>query len=82
MKIWVDVLCINQADVVDCNTYVLHIKDIFSSAFAVTIWTKEHEDLEVLGLDPPDERLLLCKTIIRQYGRLALEELLRVRHCD
>ncbi len=82
MKVWVDALCINQADVVDQNTHVLHVKDIFGRAFSVTAWTKEREDLQVLGLRPPGERLILCEAVLRQYGRRALEELLGVRNRD
>lgn len=80
MKVWVDALCINQADAVDRNTHVLRVKDIFDGAFAVTVWTKEDDDLYVLGLSPPGERLLLCEVVFRQYGRRALEELLGVRN--
>jgi hypothetical protein len=82
MKVWVDALCINQADVVDRSAHVLRVKDIFGSAFAVTVWTNEHEDLEVLGLSPRGERILLCEVVLRQYGKRALEELLGVRKRD
>lgn len=82
MKVWVDALCINQADIVDRNVHVLRVKDIFGGAFAVTAWTKEREDLQVLGLRPPGEQLILCETVFRQYGKQALEELLGVRNRD
>lgn len=79
MKVWVDALCINQADITDRNAHVLRVKDIFGGAFSVTVWTKEHEDWGVLGLTPPGERLLLCEVVFRQYGKRALEELLGVQ---
>lgn len=53
MKVWVDALCINQADAVDRAAHVLRVKDIFSGAFAVAVWTKEDDDLGVWGLTPP-----------------------------
>jgi hypothetical protein len=82
MKVWVDALCINQADIVDRNTHVLRVKDIFGGAFSVTVWTKEYEDLQVLGLCKPGERLLLCEVALREYGKRVLEELLGDRECD
>ncbi|RYP09070.1 hypothetical protein DL764_001491 [Monosporascus ibericus] len=82
MKVWVDALCINQADIVDRNTHVSRVKDIFGGAFSVTVWTKEREDLQVLGLRPPGERLILCEVVLREYGRQVLEELLGVRERD
>jgi hypothetical protein len=82
MKVWVDALCINQADVVDRGAHVLRVKDIFGRAFAVAVWTKESDDLQVLGLSPPGERLLLCELVLIQYGRQVLEELLGVRERD
>jgi hypothetical protein len=82
MKVWVDALCINQDDIVDRNTYISRVKDIFSGAFSVTVWTKELEDLHFLGLEPPGERLLLCEVVLREYGRQVLEELLGVRERD
>lgn len=82
MKVWVDALCINQADITDRNTHVLRVKDIFGGAFSVTVWTKERENLEVLGLTPPGKRLLLCEVVLRQYWKRALEELLGVRERD
>ncbi|KAI5864418.1 heterokaryon incompatibility protein-domain-containing protein [Durotheca rogersii] len=82
MKVWVDALCINQADIIDRNTHISHMKDIFGGAFAVTVWTKQQEDLQVLGLSPPGEQLLLCEVVLREYGRRALEELLGVQERD
>jgi hypothetical protein len=79
MKVWVDALCINQADAVDRGAHVLRVKDIFGRAFAVTVWTKEDDDLHLLGLSPPGERLLLCEVVLNQYGKQVLEELLGVR---
>ncbi|KFY98646.1 hypothetical protein V500_01585 [Pseudogymnoascus sp. VKM F-4518 (FW-2643)] len=79
MKVWADALCINQADIVDRNSHVIRVKDIFGGAFSVIAWTKEHEDLKVLGLRKPGERLVLCEVIFRKYGRRALEELLGAR---
>ena len=82
MKVWADALCINQSDVVDRNAHVLRVKDIFGGAFAVTVWTKEREDLQVVGLRPPGEQLILCEAVLGQYGKQALEELLGVRNRD
>ena len=82
MKVWVDALCINQADNVDRNAHVLRVKKIFGEAFSVTAWTKERHDLEVLGLSRPGEHLTLCETVLRQYGKKVLEELLGVRTRD
>ena len=82
MKVWVDALCINQADIVDRNTHVSRVKDIFGGAFSVMVWTKEHEDLQVLGLRQPGEHLLLCEVVSREYGKRVLEELLGVRERD
>lgn len=79
IKLWVDALCINQADVVDRNAHILRVKEIFGRSFAVTVWTKEREDLEVLGLRQPGERLIHCEEVLRQYGKQVLEELLGVR---
>jgi hypothetical protein len=50
MKVWVDALCINQANIVDRNTHILRVKNIFDEAFSVTAWTKERDDLQVLEL--------------------------------
>lgn len=61
-------------------THVLRVKVIFDGVFAVTVWTKEDDDLDVLGLSPPGEQLLLCEIVLRQYGKRALEELLGVRN--
>jgi hypothetical protein len=55
MKVSADALCINQVDIVDRNKHVLRVKDIFGEAFSVIAWTKESEDLQVLGLQPPGE---------------------------
>ncbi|KFY50794.1 hypothetical protein V495_00091 [Pseudogymnoascus sp. VKM F-4514 (FW-929)] len=59
--------------------HVIRVKDIFGRAFSVIAWTNEHEDLKVLGLHKPGERLVLCEVIFRKYGRRALEELLGAR---
>lgn len=61
MKVWADALCINQADIVDLSEHVLRVKGIFSGAFSVTVWTNECDDIQVLGLQPPGERFLLCE---------------------
>lgn len=82
MKVWVNALCINQADIVDRSSHVLRMKNIFGEAFSVTAWTKERDDLQVLGLSRPGEHLTLCETVLRQYGRKVLEELLGVRMRD
>ncbi|KAL9098144.1 MAG: hypothetical protein Q9163_006138 [Psora crenata] len=79
MKVWLDALCINQADAIDRGAHVLRVKDIFGWAFAVTVWTKEDDDLHVLGLSPPGERLLLCEVVLNQYGKQVLEEILGVK---
>lgn len=50
MKVWVDALCIDQADTVDRGAHVMRVKDIFGRAFAVMVWTKEEDDLHVTGL--------------------------------
>lgn len=82
MAVWVDALCINQADIVDRNAHVLRVKDIFGGAFAVTAWTNEADDLDLRELEQPGERLMLCEAVLRQYGKQALEELLGVRKRD
>jgi hypothetical protein len=82
MKVWADALCINQVDLIDRNTHVLRVKDIFGGAFCVVAWTKESDDLHVVGLEPPGGRLHLCELIMEQYGREVLEELLGVRNRD
>lgn len=78
MKVWIDALCINQADAVDRGAYVLRVKDVFDRAFAVSVWTKEVDDWDDVGFSPPGERILLCQAVLKQYGRGALEELLGV----
>jgi hypothetical protein len=82
MKVWVDALCINQADAIARAAHVLRVKDIFGLAFDVTVWTKEDNDLGVVGLSPPGERLLLCEEVLNQYGKQALEELLGLTERD
>ncbi|KAJ5870199.1 hypothetical protein N7455_005140 [Penicillium solitum] len=78
MKVWADALCINQADIVDLSEHVLRVKGIFSGAFSVTVWTNECDDIQVLGLQPPGERFLLCE----KNHETGLEELLGVRDRD
>ncbi|KAK3387188.1 hypothetical protein B0H63DRAFT_469444 [Podospora didyma] len=34
MKVWVDALCVNQADTADRNAHVLRVKDIFGRTFS------------------------------------------------
>ncbi|KAK4171112.1 heterokaryon incompatibility protein-domain-containing protein [Triangularia setosa] len=79
MKVWVDALCINQADVPDRNAHVLRVRDIFGGAFSVMAWTKEQRDLEFLGLGQPGEHLELCNVVFKLYGKRALEEILGVK---
>ncbi|KAF2188470.1 hypothetical protein K469DRAFT_491680, partial [Zopfia rhizophila CBS 207.26] len=38
MKVWVDALCIDQADAIDRGAHVLRVKDIFGRAFTLTVW--------------------------------------------
>jgi len=66
-------------DVVDRNAYVLRVKDIFGNFLSVTAWTKEREDSQTLGLQSPEERLMLCEVIMKEFGRQILKELLGVR---
>jgi hypothetical protein len=82
MKFWVDALCINQADIVDRISHVLHMTNIYGEAFSMTAWMKERDDLQVLGLSRPGEHLTLCEAVFRQYGRKVLEEILGVRMRD
>ncbi|KAI3393045.1 hypothetical protein diail_4784 [Diaporthe ilicicola] len=79
MKVWVDALCINPADDVDWNSHVLRVKDIFGEAFSVRVWTKDRDDLQVLGLEQPGEWLRLCEHVLREHGKQVLEELLGIR---
>ena len=78
MKVWVDALCVNNADMTDRQAHNLRSIDIFARAFAVTVWTNNDNRLDVLRLSPQYERLQLCETILRRYGRITLEELLGV----
>ncbi|KAK7997624.1 hypothetical protein PG989_005664 [Apiospora arundinis] len=80
MKVWLYALCVDQASILDRNTHILRIKDVFGGAFAVHAWTKEGRDLEVLGLQLSGDNLFLCEAIFREYGKQVLEELLGVRH--
>ena len=79
MNIWVDALCINQADVADRNLHVLRLRDIFGGSFSVTAWTTTSEDMLHSEVKQPGEWLFLCEVIMVQYGRQVLEELLGVR---
>lgn len=82
MKVWVDALCVNQADLADRNEHVLRVKDMFGGAFSVTAWTEEGDDSHISAHEHPEEGLFLCDLIMKQYGRQALEELLGVRERD
>ncbi|KAE9367580.1 hypothetical protein N431DRAFT_290748, partial [Stipitochalara longipes BDJ] len=37
-KVWIDAICINQADVNERNAQVIRIRDIFTQSLAVTVW--------------------------------------------
>ncbi|KAJ5914497.1 heterokaryon incompatibility protein-domain-containing protein [Penicillium tannophilum] len=74
MKIWVDALCINEADIDDRNKHVLRIKDIFGGSFSVTAFVKDRGSRDD-GLQPFTHRLLQCEALLRKCGRLALEDL-------
>lgn len=37
MKVWADGLCINQADIVDLNSHVIRVKDIFGGFFRYSL---------------------------------------------
>ncbi len=56
--------------------------NIYGEAFSVTAWTKERDDLQVLGLSRHGEHLTLCEAGLTQYARKVLGELLRVRMRD
>lgn len=80
MKVWVDALCINQADVLDRNAHVLRVKDIFGMSFAVSSWVKNRDfDSGFASLNAPGEYLLLCEVIAREHGRRTLEEVFGLR---
>lgn len=69
MKVWVDALCINQVNIVDQNSYVLLIKNIFSKAFSVTAWIKERNNLQVLlGLGHLGNTLLSVRLSLDSIG--------------
>lgn len=80
-RVWIDVVCINQDDIDERNTQVLRIRDIFSQSLAVTIWLREDE-MSSIGLDSWVEtsfdRLRLCNTILKAYGRQILEAALGI----
>lgn len=83
MKVWINALCINQADFTDRNTHVLRIKDIFGGAFSVTVWTKNDDDLGgITGLQQLGERLTFCEVVHKKYGKRVLEEVLGARKRD
>ncbi|KAK0647075.1 heterokaryon incompatibility protein-domain-containing protein [Cercophora newfieldiana] len=82
LRVWVDTLCVDQEDVGERNAHVLRVREIFGTAFSVTVWTKEESDLWVTGLSEPGEMLLLCEIMMRMYGMRVLEELLGVRERD
>lgn len=81
MMIWVDVLCIDHTNVEDKNSHVLRTRDIFSSSWSVTAWTKTHEDVDfsTSGIQQPGEYLAICEAILANYERTVLEEALGVR---
>ncbi|KAH8893955.1 HET-domain-containing protein, partial [Thozetella sp. PMI_491] len=39
MRIWIDALCINQRDIPERNLQVKRMRDIYSLAFSVLVWT-------------------------------------------
>lgn len=83
MKVWVDALCINQADVADRNAHVLRVKDIFGMSFAVSSWVKNRDfDSGFRSLNAPGEYLLLCEVIAREHGQRTLEEVFGIRKCE
>ncbi|KAJ5929094.1 heterokaryon incompatibility protein-domain-containing protein [Penicillium verhagenii] len=80
MRVWVDALCINQADLDDRNEHVLRVKDIFGRSFSVTSWVNESGNCR--DFHEPGESLLLCDNVMNLFGRQTLEELLGMRDRD
>jgi hypothetical protein len=49
MKVWVDALCINQTDIVDRNSHVLRMTNIYGEAFSVTAGQRNATTCRFLG---------------------------------
>jgi hypothetical protein len=75
MRLWVDAVCINQNDLIERNSQVAMMRDIYASAAQVTIWLgEEDEDSDiafdslptVIGKVPwPEDKL--CRSKIRRH---------------
>ncbi|KAH8664552.1 hypothetical protein BX600DRAFT_512573 [Xylariales sp. PMI_506] len=81
MYVWVEALCVDNADTSSPNSHTSYITDIVSEAFSVSIWTEERKDL-ALGATPRCEFLVCCENILARFGRSVLEQALGVRHRD
>lgn len=44
LKVWIDGLCINQADLTHRNIHVLPVKDIFGGVFCMKVWMKNDDE--------------------------------------
>ena len=42
LKLWVDALCINQADIDECSRQVTRMRDIYSKARSISVWLGEN----------------------------------------
>jgi hypothetical protein len=55
--LWIDAICINQADIEERNRQVKHMREIYTRAMRVIVWLGEEKDAKV-GLD-------YCDTLVR-----------------
>jgi hypothetical protein len=49
--LWIDVICINQRDIPERNTQVIHMSDVYRSAFRVIAWLGEEDRDSNLAYD-------------------------------
>jgi hypothetical protein len=88
--LWVDAICINQRDIPERNTQVIHMGDVYRSAFRVIAWLGEKDEDSNLAYDalealPTDEQVhwdfskspTFKKTFLEAKYTTAIERLFR-----
>ncbi|RDL38024.1 uncharacterized protein BP5553_05457 [Venustampulla echinocandica] len=73
---WIDAVCINQADIDERSSQVIRMTDIFKSAYRVIVWLGEEADESKLALSTMaylGRQTELCKSGKRMYSPGATE---------